>query len=220
MLHSYQWVPLVCYLIDSDGIDNQTPNFAMDTSDVDSTRPAREKKYTAHLFDPSKPSFFGDRALPSGTPLQVSANTSDWPPAILFDAVYASTVLHHFGAQTLKDKLAATWQDTYPNGIMNQAQVDHQAITNAQAATKERAQTQEEAHRACQEAHYEAHHEAHHEACTCPDTFDMLLALPYILVPRNELQAVLREAKEKAAVTEQRHVQEKVDTWNRQVIAS
>jgi hypothetical protein len=194
----------------SDGVDTQTPNFAMDTSDVDLNAPAEVKRYSTHLFDPSDPSFFGDSALPSGTPLRVS-ETFDWPPAILFDAVYASTVLHHFGVQTLKEELAATWQDTfYPDGIMNQAQADQQAITNARAATMERKEMQVQECQARADAH----------ACTHPDTFDMLLALPYILVPRNELQAVLREAKEKAAAAEQRRVQEKVDTWSRQVITS
>lgn len=50
-----------------------------------------------------------------------------------------------------------------------------------------------------------------------PDTFDMLMTLPYIMVPRDELQATLREAKEKAEVAEQERVQEKVDTWMKQV---
>lgn len=39
-----------------------------------------------------------------------------------------------------------------------------------------------------------------------PDTFHMLTILPYILVPLNELQATMREAREKAAAAEQRRV--------------
>jgi len=35
------------------------------------------------------------------------------------------------------------------------------------------------------------------------------------MVPRNELQAMLRGAKEKAEAVEQRHVQERVDTYSK-----
>jgi len=126
----------------------------------------------------------------------------------LFDAVYAGAVLHHFGTQTLKDDVAATWKDTfYPDGVMTAADADYKAIMDERAAAAKRAwnQAQERGTR--------------YEARGGPDTLDMLMALPYILVPRNEMQAVLREAKEKAEATEQRHVQEKVDTWMKQITA-
>jgi hypothetical protein len=55
------------------------------------------------------------------------------------------------------------------------------------------------------------------EARDEPDTLDML---PYILVPPNELQAMLRAAKEKAEAAEQRRVQDKVEAWNKQVAAA
>ncbi|KAF8063519.1 hypothetical protein FPV67DRAFT_1782997 [Lyophyllum atratum] len=172
-----------------------TPNFAMDTSDVDPTAPAGEKRCTAHLFEPVEPF----SAPPFSRPVRIS-DTPDWPPAILFEAVYASTILHQFGTQTLKDVLVATWIDTFdPGGVVDQAHAEQDSITYAQALAKQRAQ-------------------ARHDARAGPDTFDMLLALPYILVPRNERQAMFREAKEKAAAEEQRRVQEKVDTWSRQVI--
>jgi hypothetical protein len=54
---------------------------------------------------------------------------------------------------------------------------------------------------------------------TPPDVFDMLLILPYAMVPPKELQTVLRKAKEKAEAAEQRREQEKVDAWIRQVPA-
>ena len=180
----------------------------MDTSDVDPTAPPGEKRCTAHLFDPSQPYLLGGMgAPPSGSSLRIS-DTPDWPPTILFDAVYASAILHHFGTQILKDVVAATWMDTFdPGGVMDQAHAERKSMTDAQALTEERTQKQAQ------------ERQARYEARAVPDTFDMLLALPYILVPRNEKQAMLREAKEKAAAAEQRRVQEKVDTWNRQVIA-
>jgi len=88
-----------------------------------------------------------------------------------------------------------------------EAHAEHKSITDAQALTEERTRKQAQ------------EHQARYEARSVPDTLYMLLALPYILVPRNELQTTLREAKEKAAA-EQRRVQEKVDTWNRQITAS
>jgi hypothetical protein len=168
----------------------------MNTSHVDPTAPPAEQRCTAHLFRPDTPSFLGIRGretLSSGSPLQISDNPK-WPPGILFDAVYAGAVLHHFGTQTLKDEVVATWKDTfYPGGVM----------TAADAAKRSRNQAQERG--------------ARYEARGGPDTLDMLMALPYILVPPNELQAVMREAKEKAEANEQRRVQEKVNTWMKQM---
>lgn len=49
------------------------------------------------------------------------------------------------------------------------------------------------------------------------DAFDMLLTLPYILVLRDELHAMWKEAGEKAEAEKQRRVQENVSTWASQV---
>ncbi|KDR76447.1 hypothetical protein GALMADRAFT_446224 [Galerina marginata CBS 339.88] len=171
-----------------------TPNFAMDTSDLDPRAPPGEERCTAHLFDPNYPECLVMR--PSGSPIRIS-NSPNWPPAILFDGVYAGAVLHHFGTQALKTVLTETWMDTfYPNGVLDQAQ----------AELKKQKQVQE-----CQ---------AHYERRAVPDTFDMLMMLPYVLTEPNKLRATLREAKEKAAAEEQKHIQEKVDTWQRQVSLS
>jgi hypothetical protein len=178
----------------------------MDTSDVDSTAPPAEPRCTAHLFRPDTPSFFrirGREILPSGSPLQISDDPK-WPPGILFDAVYAGAVLHHFGTQTLKDEVAATWKDTfYPGGVITAADADYKVTTDERAAAAKRSRNQ-----------------ARYEARGGPDTLDMLIALPYILIPPNELQAVRREAKEKAEANEQRRVQEKVNTWRKQMTAA
>ncbi len=56
-----------------------------------------------------------------------------------------------------------------------------------------------------------------YEARHGPDNLDMLMILPYIMVPRNEVKKVYREAEEKAEAVERSHVQEKVDTWMKQV---
>src|SRR5579863_5782211 len=60
-------------------------------------------------------------------------------------------------------------------------------------------------------------HSCHDEAPSDPDTFNMLMTLPYIMMPRDELCAMLREAKEKAEAREQGCVHEKVDNWMKQI---
>ncbi len=161
----------------------------MTTADVNPTALPTEKACTAHLFllGDAVRAFLGRETLPSGSPLRIS-DTPEWPPPILFDAAYAGAVLHHFGTQTLKDEVAVTWKDIY-------------RVDEISAAAK-KAQKQER--------------KARYQAQAGPDTFDMLMTLPYIRVPRNELEAVFKEAEEKAQATEQRRAREKVDTWLKQ----
>ena len=61
-----------------------------------------------------------------------------------------------------------------------------------------------------------AGHEAA-EARSGPDALDMLMALPYIMVPREKRHTILRELEEEAKVIEQRRVDEKVNLWMEQV---
>ncbi|KAF8886439.1 hypothetical protein CPB84DRAFT_1837807 [Gymnopilus junonius] len=120
-----------------------TPNFAMDTADIDPNAPPLEKRYTAHVFKPDPALRFESASL------QIKGTYND-PPDILFDAVYASALLHQF-------------------------------------------------------------------ADGSPDSFDMLMALPYILIPPDELQKAMKEAEEKIEAAEQQRVQAKVESWLRQV---
>ena len=64
-------------------------------------------------------------------------------------------------------------------------------------------------------ARYKHHYGAHH------NTFDFdLLAIPYLLVPPEELQTMvkaIREEEEKAKATEQKHVRNRVEEWARQI---
>jgi hypothetical protein len=193
----------------SDGADKQTPNFAMNTTDIDPTTPEAEKRCTAHLFRPGAPTLLGGLgAPPSGTPLRIS-DTPDWPPAILFDAVYADAVLRHFGTQELKDGVAVTWKNIFcPDGVRTSAHADYKAITDERATSTERTQSQAQERM------------ARYESRSGPDILDMLMTLPYIMVPQNELQAMSRAAREKAEAAEQRCVHEKVDTWMHQITSA
>ena len=176
----------------------------MTTADVDPTALPTERRYTAHTFR------FGDTLALGGTrpathPSSVvlrSSNTHEWPPAILLDTIYATAVLHHFGTQTLEDYVAGTWNDTFdPGGVMATADADYKVITDKRAAA-ERTQNQAQDH----QTRYNAR----------PDAVDMLMALPYIGVPRDQLKATIRDAQERAEAMEQRRVREKVDSWMKQ----
>jgi len=115
----------------------QTPNFAMDTSDIDPTAPPAETRCTAHLFEPDERSYLGDQSLPLCSPLRISDNPTLWPPAILFDAVYAGAVLRHFGLQTLKDEVTKTWKNTfYPGGITSVAEAERKSTRDKRAASE------------------------------------------------------------------------------------
>ncbi|KAF5371991.1 hypothetical protein D9615_008140 [Tricholomella constricta] len=130
-----------------------TPNFAMDTADIDPTAPPEGRRYTTHLFKPDTPFYLGGRNKPpSGSPLRIS-DTPQWPPAILFDAVYAGAVLQHFGTETLKEEVAATWKDTfYSSSVMTATEADYKLIMVERAANAEKAQKQAQE----REARYEA----------------------------------------------------------------
>jgi len=168
----------------------------MDTTDIGPIAPPQEERCTAHTFQlHPDPYVLGDKTLHSGSPLRMS-HSPDWPPAILFDAVYASAVLHNFGTQELRDAVTKVWEDSFdPDEIITGVDTDHKVNTDERTLN----QTQER--------------QEHYEAFNGPDTFDMLLALPYVLVP----PAMARAAKEKAEAEEQRRVWDKVDTWCRQV---
>jgi hypothetical protein len=196
----------------SDGADIQTPNFAMDTSDINPTAPPEEERYTTHLFDPAERPSLGKETLPLGSPLRICDDHTQWPPAILFDAVYASAVLHHFMPQTLKDDVTKTWNNIfYRGGAITRAEADLRKI-KGQGATTAARQRQQGEERRTRTAARSAQHEAHDG----PDTFDMLMVLPFIRVPPNEVQAMLSEAEEEAEAAEQRRVHEKVDSWMKQ----
>jgi hypothetical protein len=64
----------------------------MDTTDVDSNAHSAQERFISHLFERSL-----ERVFSSGSAVRVPSNMSIWPPVALFDAVYASAVLYHFG---------------------------------------------------------------------------------------------------------------------------
>lgn len=187
------------------GAGKQTPNFAMNTTDIDPTASPTAKRFTSHVFDSNIPPAFFKGSF------QIS-DTSESPPAILFDAVYASAVLHHFGAPTLENDISAAWKDALcPSGVLTATHADSQKITDNRAMNVKTKQDQDQER--------DKRHEVRREARQRFDAFDVILALPYILTSREEVQAVLTEAKDNAEAAEQSCGREKVDAWMKQVPA-
>jgi len=103
----------------------KTPNFAMDTTDIDPGVPGGNTiQYTAHLFDPEDSGALGDSSIHNGHPLRVAAAVSDWPPDVLFDFSYAATVIYNFGVLPADAEFSDMWdQNYYPFGAMTAAQL-------------------------------------------------------------------------------------------------
>lgn len=179
----------------------------MTTTDVDHAAQPEEGRYTAHIFTPGMQYALGDLTrVRFGSPLRLPNMTNEWPPDILFDIVYAGAILHHFSTRTLKDELTKSWKDILNSeGVTTAAQADHKAVTDKRTAGKGRKDKQ------AQERN--TRHIARHS----PDFFDMLMVLPYVKVPQNQLEAVYSEARKKAETMEQERVQEKVDAWAKRV---
>ncbi|KAI0293851.1 hypothetical protein B0F90DRAFT_1760624 [Multifurca ochricompacta] len=84
----------------------------MTTEDVDPDESPETLQCTTHLFCPEYRGLLKNDRLNTGLALHI-ADSADWPPAIIFDAVYASVVLHHFGTDDFKDALSKFTKDTF-----------------------------------------------------------------------------------------------------------
>lgn len=178
----------------------------MTTADVNCTAPPTEKRCTAHLFVPEEPEAFGDRTLRSGYSVQTPDAADEWPPNILFDAVYANAVLHHFSPQTMQNTLKR-WRSTfYPRGITGAVGASYQAIIDENPTKTERRNEQNQVRE---------QHAANRASDV--DYSDCLMILPYIMVPPDKQEAVWRKAAEKRAERERSCLEDKVVDWAKEV---
>ena len=175
----------------------------MDTTDIDPNAPAGSERCSAHLFF-RHTLLLGDPQ--SGTPIRIA--DTEWPPDILFDAAYARAVMCHFATKKLHNVLEDSKDVFYPGGVKTSAQADLDSINADKTARGEVKRTRA------------SEHEEHHQRRRAMDTFDMLMVIPYMLFPSNEVIASFRKAKEKAAAEEQQRVREKVDAWMKQVASA
>ncbi|TFK23854.1 hypothetical protein FA15DRAFT_705047 [Coprinopsis marcescibilis] len=196
-------------------LNGETPNFAMTTSDIDPTAPPTQRRCTAHAFELGDSFALGNTSMSSGTQIRVS-DTPEWPPAIIFDAVYASTVVHHFGNQKLKDEVNATWKDKfYPDGITTMAQAAYKGITDERASARERTRNQAQD----REARFDVRRGLQRGLDRGPDILNFLTIMPYVLVPWEERLSVMGEVEEKAQAADQTCMRDKVENWMKAVDA-
>ena len=140
-----------------------------------------------------------------------------WPPDILFDFVYASTILHYFAPQLMLGSIHKQWRSTfYPRGITSTAQASHQATTDRQATEIKRKNKQDHA---CDEHTARC---ANRTSCANDnhnDYVNYLMMVPYILsMLPDELEALWRKAaEERAERVEWSHLEDKVGGWAREV---
>ena len=181
--------------------DEQTPNFAMDTADIALDADPAEWRCTSHLFEP-KTLLCVDVALPSGSPVRVF-ESPEYPPAILYDIVYAGAVLHHFGTPAVKDGITTAWNNIY--GVNS----DLDAIAGSL----------EREHEIAEKARRKIAHKLARDG-PGPDHIDMLKTLPlFLMIPREQLEAAVRRATEMEEAEEQKRVEEKVNEWIKTVVS-
>ncbi|KAI0256499.1 hypothetical protein BJV78DRAFT_1081731, partial [Lactifluus subvellereus] len=178
----------------------KTPNFAMDTTDVDSNADKAEERITNHLFDRSLESHAGH----SGSAVRVSRDRSTWPPAALFDALYATAVTYHFGVAM--DDVLKKWKAVfYPSGPMKASCTDDK---HRRDADKENYNEQKPA----RQRRYEKRNERR-GMCGGFDAFDALMMYPLMMVPAENVREYLKGREEMAAATKRKGLEEKVNLW-------
>jgi hypothetical protein len=80
----------------------------MDLTDINP--PPTEKSYIVHDF--KHPSYaFRSFCIRPFQPLHIASH--DWPPDVLFDAVYASALCKSWGSESFRDYMTPAWNDDF-----------------------------------------------------------------------------------------------------------
>jgi hypothetical protein len=197
---------LVLPLVGVDGFSEQTPNFAMDTTDVDLNADRAQERFTNHLFDQSLE--YAGVVGRSGSAIQVPSDMSMWPPAVLFDAIYASAVVHHFGL-AMTDILKR-WEDMfYPGGAMKAAHTDDKHRGDHADADKTLRQQQPYKRRNGRRSVHGAIH-----------PHDVVMMYRFKAMEPEKVRAYLNGCEEMAAEAEHKGLEEKVNSWREAVIGT
>jgi hypothetical protein len=101
----------------------------MGSDDINIELDATETRFTAHLFDASYPCL-----LPTGPVAHVPNDLADWPSALLFDAAYASAVVHHFNA--LPQGFLDGWETKFYPGVFRTTALANDQRRHEQAAVE------------------------------------------------------------------------------------
>lgn len=93
---------------------------------------------------------------------------------------------------------------------MNSAQADYQKIHSVRHASREREPDS-------RQRRTDRGRERGGEADNGPDNFDLLMAIPFMGLPRERRLVILREAENRAEANERRRIEETVNVWRGQV---
>ena len=164
----------------------------MDSSDAVPGADPSERMYIIHPFVPLKSFNVAGSCLPLPYPDSASSvSVSDWPPDVLFEAVYGAVVLHEFGAEAARARVAEVWEEMYyPRGGFD-------ATTAEMDVRRRRARVQR----------------AQARGPAKPDHFDLLMMVPYLAVPPEELRQHFADEERKAEEGQRRGVENKVNRW-------
>lgn len=172
----------------------------MDTTDVDSTADRAQERYTSHLFDESLEQTFKF----SGSAARVPSDMSIWPPAALFDAVYASAVLRNFG--TTGTEISEKWEDVfYYDGFTKVAHPDDRRRRVQADADKENSNMQDAAR--------QQRYERRNRRRNVMDPFDLVMMYPFREMGPENVAAYFKGCEEVVAAREQKRLEEKVNSW-------
>ena len=152
------------------------------TTDVDPNADRAQVRFTSHLFRQDLELAAG----PSGSAVRVPSDVSIWPPAALFDAVYASAVVRHFGFALTE--ISEKWGDVfYPDP----ADAD-----------------KEDSSRRSRQRRYEKR--GIHDAI---DPHDVVMMYRFQAMEPEKVRAYLKGCEELAAAGERKGLEEKVNSW-------
>ena len=185
----------------------------MDTSDVDPNADDEgggEKRYTIQLFDPHDSEIL---ALLNAR-IQVPSSTSKWPPASLFEAVFANAVIHHFHAKNDNDeflKVLKKWDGMFCPGesmTTEKATKKHHHDYHAEESAKHKEQKED----------HNQHAEKHawnrgDDWSGTVDVFDYLRILPCIAMGPEKTKKYLEECEEIAAAAKCKANEDRINAW-------
>lgn len=180
----------------------QTPNFAMDTDDIEPG--AAGQRFTSHVFDPEYREIL--------KPTRVPDDMFDWPPAVLFDAVYACAVMNNFGV--LAPDTLTGWKGTfYPGGPTTAAHAAEQHRHDAVVAARKKSDLQRD-----ERTKRFARRTKQREGGTA-DAMDIVMFLPHMLMQREEVERYWKERREATAAKEREELEAAVSSWRQDVPA-
>lgn len=169
----------------------------MTTADIDPNAGTSGERLTNHIFDLSiKPSHgCGSSGQAICVPLDVDKE-SQWPPSSLFDAIYASTIIHQFGVNP---------KDIFKKWEYGQTDNQHRDDQDDDDYEKEQAER-----RRCYDGQWQGYHGRWDGSL---DSFDVLAALPFIAMPVEKVRDYMEGCRNMAAARDHEALEVKVNSW-------